>query len=126
MILSVLLVGCKPNLDAPPSLVWDQEVCTECGMLVGDPAYAAALVTKDGGTLPFDDPGCLFKYVLEKKPALHAMWFHDGAHDRWLREQEVAFTAGHVSPMGSGLMPVPAGTPTALTVGEASASVFAP
>lgn len=125
MILAILLGACSPDLDAPPDIRWDHAVCTECGMLVSDPAYAAALVEKNGKVHPFDDTGCLFKYILEQRPDLHAMWFHDSTQDRWLRESEVAFTPGHLSPMGSGLMPVGIGTPGSIGVGEASALVFA-
>ncbi len=124
MIFAMLFGACAPNLDAPPDIAWDHAVCTECGMLVSDPAYASALIEREGKMLAFDDPGCLFKYILENHPNLHAMWFHDGSQDRWVREQEVAFTTGHVSPMGSGLMPVLAGTPGAIGVGAASALAF--
>ena len=86
----------------------------------------AALVTKDDITLAFDDPGCLFHYMVQKAPAVRAMWFHDGAQDRWLREHDVAFAPGANSPMGSGLRPVPVGTPGALTVGEASTRALSP
>ena len=120
----LLLLACSRNIEDPPDIAWDHAACAECGMLVSDPAYAAALVEKNGTLLPFDDPGCMFKYILEHHPSLHAMWFHDGAHDRWMREGEAAFTTGHVSPMGSGLMPVPVGTTGAIGVGEASAYGF--
>lgn len=126
MIASLLLAACAPDLNAPPDIAWDHAVCAECGMLVSDPAYGSALVLGDGKMLPFDDPGCLLKYMMDQKPSVHAMWFHDGAQDRWLRESEAAFTGGHVSPMGSGLMPVPAGTPSSMTIGEASTIVVAP
>lgn len=121
----LLLAGCAPDPNAPPDVRWDHASCAECAMLVSDPGFAAALVLKDGTMLPFDDPGCLFKYLVEKAPPVHAMWFHDGAGDRWLRDGEVAFLPDKVSPMGSGLQPVPAGTPGAIGIGEASARAVA-
>lgn len=120
----LFLLACSTDPDAPPSVRYDLDACTECGMLVSDPAYAAALVTQDGRTLPFDDPGCLFHHVMDEAPSVRAMWFHHGAGDRWLRQTEAAFTPGTTSPMGSGLLPVPAGTPGAIGVGEASSHVL--
>lgn len=116
--------ACARDPDAPPDLSYDHVACAECGMLVSDPAYASALTLEDGNVVAFDDPGCLFKYVMEQHPKLHAMWFHSAELDRWLREDEARFTTGNVSPMGSGLAPTDAATPGALTVGAASALVM--
>lgn len=121
MTLLVAFLACSADPDAPPTVHYDLDACTDCGMLVSDPAYAAALVTKEGTTFVFDDPGCLFHYVVTQAPHVATMWFYDGAAQRWLRDGEVAFQTGRRSPMGSGLLAVPAGTPGALTVGAASA-----
>ncbi len=125
--MSILIfLACAKDPNAPPEIAYDLAACADCGMLVSDPTYASALVTKDDITLAFDDPGCLFHYMVQKAPAVRAMWFHDGAQDRWLREHDVAFAPGANSPMGSGLRPVPVGTPGALTVGEASTRALSP
>ena len=87
-------------------------------MLVGDPASAAVLVERDGTERDFDDPGCLFRYVVEHHPEVGKLWFSDGT--TWYRENEVGFTVDSTTPMGSGLHAVPAGTPGAIGVGEAS------
>lgn len=115
--------ACKSDPNAPPKIAWDHVACDHCGMLVGDPAHAAALVTREGETKVFDDPGCLFRYVVERKPSVAAMWFSDG--ETWYRESQVAFATGYTTPMGSGLHAVPVGTPNALSVGEASARALA-
>lgn len=118
MIL-MLLLACATNPDAPPEVQFDHEACTHCGMLVSEPRYAAALTTNDGKSVHFDDAGCLFRYVLDEHPSVRHMWFH-GEGTTWLNESEVAFTVGGTTPMGSGLVAVPAGTPGAIGVGEAS------
>lgn len=115
--MMLALLACS-NPDAPPKIAWDHAACDECGMLVGEPASAAALVERDGTQRVFDDPGCLFQYVIGHHPSIAKMWFFDGT--TWFRESEVAFTTGHITPMASGLHAVPAGTPGALSVGEAS------
>lgn len=121
MILSLPL-ACGVDPTKPPEIAWDHEACTECGMLVGDPAHAAALYTRAGDRKVFDDPGCLFKWVAENAPSTAAMWFTDGT--AWYRETQVAFRVGEATPMGSGLHAVPVGTPGALGLGEASGRVL--
>lgn len=120
MILFV--AACAPDLEAPPTLHFDHEACDGCGMLVGDPAHAAAIVTRQGETLAFDDPACLFRYVADHAPSVVHLWFHDGVG--WHTEAQVAFRTDATSPMGSGLQAVPAGTPGAISVGAASNRVM--
>jgi copper chaperone NosL len=48
---------------APPEIRYGEDVCAECGMIVSDDRFAAALIREsDGGhqSLLFDDIGCLF------------------------------------------------------------------
>ena len=119
MILPILLACADPN--APPSIAWDHVACDTCGMLVGDPAHAAALDETEGPQRVFDDPGCLIQFVIQNHPSIARMWFTDGTS--WFREGEVGFMLGANTPMGSGLHAVPSGTPGALTFGEASSHV---
>ena len=83
-------------------------------MHVGEPPFAAQLTTKTGETLAFDDPGCLFHYVEEHGPDVHAIWFHHVREDRWIAAAEVAFTAIEPTPMGFGIGAVDAGTAAAI------------
>ncbi len=120
------LAACATDPNAPPDVAFDHVACTHCGMLVSEPAYAAALDVGEGhgGTerLVFDDAGCLFRYVAENAPPVARMWFHQGdtPNADWTRETATAFTVGNRSPMGSGLRAVPVGTPDAVGVGAAS------
>lgn len=121
MIL-LLALSCEPDLEAQPILHFDHETCDGCGMLVSEPAYAAAIVTRAGETFAFDDPGCLFRYVVEHVPSVAHLWFSDGEH--WYNESEVRFSGNAVTPMGSGLAVVPVGTVGSMSVGQASAHVL--
>lgn len=123
-MMLLFALACERDPNAPPVVNYDLDACVDCGMLVSDPAYSSAIVTKDGKTLPFDDPACLFHYMVAKGPEVRGLWFHDGAADQWLRENEVGFVPGPNSPMGSGLKPAPVGTPGAVSVGEASSRVL--
>ena len=107
----------------PVAVVWDRTSCAECRMSVSDQAWAAQLQTKDGRVLDFDDPGCLFRFQAHDGAAAYAVYFRDVRGDRWLPEAEAAFLETGPSPMGYDLGAVPAGTPGALTVADARATV---
>lgn len=105
--------------DGPVDLVWDKTACAHCSMHVGEPEFAAQVQTTDGLTLAFDDPGCLFQYVAEARPEVHAIWFHHLRQDRWLPQAKVAFVAVAPTPMGFGLGAVEPGTQGAIDLATA-------
>lgn len=121
LVLLSLLAACSRDPNAPPELHYDKEACDHCGMLISDPAHAAALTTPKGETLGFDDPGCLFSYMMKHPEKYTHMWFSDGS--RWYTEAEVGFSTGATTPMGSGLQAVSKATPGAISIGEASSRV---
>jgi hypothetical protein len=89
-------------------------------MLVGEPAHAAQLITADGDVLVFDDPGCALRYVDERKPHVHRMWFHHGTAERWIPADRAGFLTGGRTPMGSGLLAVERDTQGALDLAAAT------
>lgn len=117
-----LLLACATDPNAPPEVAFDHVACDHCSMLLSEPRHAAVLRERQGKERYFDDPGCLFTFVMEKHPAIAQMWFH--TEHGFVREDEVAFSTGAHTPMGSGLLAVPVGTPGAVGVGEASTRVF--
>lgn len=117
MILLFALACSRPDATRPPDISWDRDACAWCSMLVSDPRHAAAIVTTDGNTLPFDDPGCALHYLAEREPPVLQTWFHDA--NGWRTSRDVAFRTGELTPMGSGLTAVPPGTPGAISLDEA-------
>lgn len=115
--LVVVVRGSGSVPDQPVPVAWDRETCGHCHMHVGEPRYAAQLVTEDGAVINFDDVGCALDYLAANHPRVHRLWFH-GEGDRWIPADEVAFLATHTTPMGSGLVAVDAGTPGARTLAE--------
>ena len=103
--------------DEPVPVAWDQETCGHCHMHVGEPRYAAQLVTTAGQVANFDDVGCALDYLSAKRPDVHRLWFH-GDGEQWIPAGDVAFLATRSTPMGSGLLAVEAGTPGAKTLDE--------
>lgn len=126
LVALLVLVACGRAIpDAPQPIAWNREPCTHCHMLIGDPRYAAEVVTADGEAHAFDDAGCALRYLAAHADAPHA-WFRDAsststADDRWIALADVAFTTGATTPMGSGLAAVRRGTPGALDVAAATA-----
>jgi hypothetical protein len=101
-------------------IVWDQEACAHCRMHIGDPAFAAQVQTVDGRVLDFDDPGCMFRYLAEAKPDVHAIWVHEHVGARWLPCERAAFVHVARSPMGFGLGAVDSVTPGAIGWNDAA------
>lgn len=118
LVFSLVVRG-RPLPDQPVPIVWNREPCAHCRMLVGEPAFAAQLVTRTGDVLAFDDPGCLLHYLEDRQPDVHRMWFHDSTADRWLSPEEVGFVRGAQTPMNYGLAAVPVATPGAHTLDAA-------
>lgn len=101
-VVAIVRSGVEVPDEVQP-IAWHQQPCAHCGMLVGDPAYAAQLITDDGEVLVFDDPGCALRYLVERKPHVHRLWFHHGTEDRWIAADLAGFRTGALTPMGSGL-----------------------
>ena len=125
LVLVLVLAACGRAGRGPTSIAYDHEACAHCHMLIGDPRYAAQLVTEAGDVLDFDDPGCLLVYLAEQHPRVRALWFRDSRADRWLGGDEVRFVPGAATPMGWGLAAVSAETPGALSL-EAATARLAP
>lgn len=118
--LLVLLVACGRRVpDGPEPVAWDHQPCAHCRMLVGEPAYAAQLITTDGDVVHFDDPGCLVRYLADRKPAVHRLWFHDSTGPGWLAGDAAGFVPSATSPMGYGFAAVPRGTAGAVDLATA-------
>jgi copper chaperone NosL len=102
--------------DEVQPIAWNAEACAHCHMLIGDPAFAAQVITDEGDVLSFDDPGCAARYLREHHGHIHKAWFYDGRGARWLSAADVAFVRVAASPMGSGVMAVHRATPGALSL----------
>jgi copper chaperone NosL len=100
--------------DEVQPIAWNAEACAHCHMLIGDPAFAAQVITKDGSVLSFDDPGCAARYIREHRGQIHRAWFHAGRGDSWIALEDVGFVKVATSPMGSNVIAVAKTTPGAL------------
>lgn len=120
-IVGIVLVvrGAQTLPSEIQAIDWHRQPCAHCQMLIGEPAHAAQLITGEGQVLSFDDPGCALRYLDERAPSVHRMWFHHGTADRWIPADEVVFTTGGTTPMGFGLVAADRGPPGALDLAAA-------
>lgn len=101
--------GEPPDPLAPPEIVYGEDVCDACGMILSDERFAAAtVVDAAGGPEPrrFDDIGEMFSYHLEyAEPAVLRWYVHDHDSLAWLDATTASYVRGDGirSPMGSGL-----------------------
>ena len=99
-VFVVLLARAQQAPEGPVEIIWDQESCAHCRMHIGEPAFAAQLQTTAREVFNFDDPGCLFAYLEERRPEVQAVYLRHVWEERWLRADEAAFERVEHSPMG--------------------------
>jgi copper chaperone NosL len=100
-------VSCGKPSDGPPEIVLDRTVCAHCGMLVSEPAFAAAYRVGGADAKVFDDIACLLNGLEgEETREAVAIWLHDFASSEWIRETSAVFVvdAGFETPMGGGIV----------------------
>jgi hypothetical protein len=123
-LLAVRLNHESLGSDAVVPIAWDEQACADCHMHIGDPHFAAQIITDRGDALSFDDPGCLLRYLARERPHTRAVYFHHMRDDRWLRAPAVGFVEVPRSPMGYGLAAVEPSEPTAIGYTQAQARLL--
>lgn len=108
IIVGLLLAGCgrSVNVDKPPEIVYGQDVCSRCNMIISEEKHAAAYWTVDGDARLFDDAGGMFVYQQETQEEVASYWVHDLQTGNWLRAKEAYFVydPSQMTPMGFGLV----------------------
>ncbi|MEZ4637031.1 MAG: nitrous oxide reductase accessory protein NosL [Caldilineaceae bacterium] len=114
IIIIVLLAGCAASsVDpaTPPTIVYGEDVCDRCGMIIEDERFAAGVVVavREGHYEHriFDDIGDMLAYAADKaaQTPIHAYYVHDYDSKNWI-DGETAFyvrSSQIHSPMGYGL-----------------------
>ena len=108
MAAGLLLVGCQANrADDPPRVRYGEAACSQCGMLISEEPYAAALVSPAGEVQRFDDIGCLIRYRQQHPESGPArQWVHDYRTAAWMDASGAWYvqSAEVTTPMGSGIV----------------------
>ncbi len=107
LLVALLIAACAPksNEPQPPEILYGQDLCDACGMIVDDARFAAATILLDGQTLKFDDIGDMVIYHLDHPEAQVKAWFvHDYNSEAWMRGETAHFVKGGLkTPMGGSI-----------------------
>jgi len=105
LLLGLLAACARPSGPRPPEIAYGKDPCYECGMIINDPRFAAAYVTREGQARLFDDIGCMVVYHRQHPEDVVAFYVHDYETRAWVDAARAAFVhAPSVpSPMGYGL-----------------------
>ena len=120
VLLLLTLTACGGGADTtqPPEILYGQDVCDECDMIISEEKYAAAYWTAEGEARRFDDVGEMLVFMGENREPTASVWVHDVNSAAWLAADEAWFV------MNSGLR-TPMGTGIAVTADEQSARALA-
>lgn len=109
LICSLGLVSCadEPTLD-PPEVRWGQDVCAECGMILSDDRYAAAVVAIHDGERHeylYDDLGEMLAHPPDTKGSTR-QWARDMQTRLWIDASTAYYVRSRLlhTPMGYGVV----------------------
>ena len=107
VLLLLTLTACGGGADTtqPPEILYGQDVCDECDMIISEEKYAAAYWTAEGEARRFDDVGEMLVFMGENREPTASVWVHDVNSAAWLPADEGWFVmnSGLRSPMGTGI-----------------------
>jgi len=97
-LLGLLAAGCGSRVapNEPPEIVYGEDVCDQCNMIISDDRFAAAAVVEeapgDYAYRLFDDIGDMLAYR-EEHPDLDfvTLWVHDYNTREWLDAATAAY-----------------------------------
>jgi copper chaperone NosL len=109
--LGAPLASCGSTVepDQPPEIVYGEDVCDQCGMIISDPRFAAATIV-DTGRLEarrFDDISDMFAYHRTHHDLpVRSWWVHDYETEEWLDAVEAIYVRSPEirSPMAGGVV----------------------
>jgi copper chaperone NosL len=104
--LALLASSCSARAAGRPEIAIDKTACSHCGMLVSEPAYAAAYHVPDKEPRVFDDIGCMIDAIRQETVSPTIVWFQDAGGRGWIdADQAVFVTAPSIrTPMNGGVL----------------------
>ncbi len=108
LLIALLVSACAPKSTEPqpPEILYGQDVCDGCGMIISEARFAAATILLDGKALKFDDIGDMLVYHMDHPEAQVKAWFvHDYKSEAWIRGETAFFVEDDIkTPMGGGIV----------------------
>jgi len=110
VLIGFVMLGCQSSaqFDKPPDIRYGEDVCDECRMIINEPRFAAAYVTRQGEVRRFDDIGDMVQYHRKHAEEVAVFWVHDFETEEWLRADQAVFVISSEihTPMGHGIVAV--------------------
>lgn len=113
LLVPIGLAACGPAPDpmAPPEIVYGEDVCDACGMIISEERFAAAAIVRlspgeDPVPRKFDDIGDMLDYHARNPEVEILRWYvHDLDSLAWLDATSAIFVRSPAigAPMGSGI-----------------------
>ena len=108
-VSGLLLAGCGDGADTsqPPEILYGQDVCDECNMIISEEKFASAYWTADGEPRRFDDLGEMMAYLGDHPDeTIATAWVHDLNSAAWLAAGDAWYVmnSGLTTPMGTGIV----------------------
>ena len=108
LLTALLLAACAPGNDGPqpPEILYGQDVCDSCGMIISEARFAAATLLTNGEFRKFDEIGDMMLYHMERpEDQVQAYFVHDYKSEAWIRGETAFFVEGDVTtPMGGSIV----------------------
>ena len=109
ILLLILLSACTApaSESQPPDIAYGQDLCDQCGMVIGEARFAAAILLSSGKYLKFDDIGEMLAYFKANPEIQVEAWFvHDYTSEEWVRGEKAFFvrSSSLQTPMGTGIV----------------------
>lgn len=112
-LLFAMLLGCaRPELSGPPDLRLGRDECAECGMIINEDRFSAAILIEREGVreyASFDDIGCLLDHEHGHGTEFRTIdrFVHDYSTRAWVNANTAYFLLADTerlqTPMGSGI-----------------------
>ena len=113
LLAAILLAGCATPVDPnlPPDIVYGEDVCDRCGMIISDERFAAGVVVERAPQeyehLIFDDIGDMLAHIQEEGETVTIVSYfvHDYQSLEWLNAEDAVYVVSSnvQTPMGFGI-----------------------
>jgi copper chaperone NosL len=87
-VLFLMACGSQADLNEPPEIIYGQDVCEECSMIINEARFAASYVTTTGEVHRFDDIGNMLLYDYKHQEEVHVYWVHDFHSEAWINAEK--------------------------------------
>jgi copper chaperone NosL len=105
LLLILTACGAETDLDAPPEILYGQDPCDQCSMIINEARFATSYVTTSGEVRRFDDLGGMLVYDQQHQEKVHIYWVHDFNNEEWLNaaNASIVHSPELTTPMAWGL-----------------------